>query len=136
MSPARSRCHSSRDASRGTSTRNPDPSTTKLSESFAVATANVGASGAITASADTGGASLPVALFICDTDASGNCSTPPDVSVTTDIGANETPTFSIFVNGSGVIPFDPAHNRIFVRFKDGGGVTRGSTSVAVQTVTP
>ncbi len=59
---------------------------------------------------------------------------PPDISVTTNIGANETPTYSIFVNGSGEIPFDPASSRIFLRFKDSGDVTRGSTSVAVRTV--
>jgi hypothetical protein len=54
--------------------------------------------------------------------------------VNTTIGANATPTFSIFVNGAGNVPLDPANNRVFVRFKDGGGVTRGATSVAVRTV--
>jgi hypothetical protein len=43
------------------------------------------------------------------------------------------PTFAIFVKGNGTIAFDPANNRIVVRFKDGGGVTRGATSVAVRT---
>ena len=32
-----------------------------------------------------------------------------------------------------VIAFDPAVNRVFVRFTDNGGVVRGATSVAVQT---
>jgi hypothetical protein len=53
--------------------------------------------------------------------------------VTTTINANATPTFGIFVQGSGNVPFDPAANRIFVRFKDSGAVTRGSTGVAVRT---
>jgi hypothetical protein len=53
--------------------------------------------------------------------------------VTTQINTNATPTFGIFVQGNGTVPFDPAANRVFVRFKDGGNVTRGSTSVAVRT---
>ena len=52
--------------------------------------------------------------------------------MTTTINANATPTFAVFVQGSGNVPFDPAANRIFVRFSS-GGVTRGSTSVAVRT---
>jgi FG-GAP-like repeat len=101
---------------------------------FAVATVNVGASGSITASADTGSASLPVNIFLCQTDpATGQCISAVGPSVTTQINANATPTFGIFVQGNGDVPFDPAANRIFVRFKDAGGVTRGSTSVAVRT---
>jgi hypothetical protein len=101
---------------------------------FAVATVNVGAAGAITAFADTAGAALPVSLLLCQTDpATGTCLGAPASSVTTTINANATPTFGVFVQGGGNVPFDPAANRVFVRFRDGGGVTRGSTSVAVQT---
>ena len=101
---------------------------------FAVATVNVGAADTITASVDTGSAELPLDLFVCDTDAMGQCITPPATGVTVDIPANATPTFSVFVNGAGSVSFDAAGNRVFVRFKDAGGVTRGSTSVAVRTV--
>jgi hypothetical protein len=99
-----------------------------------VATVNVGASGTITASADTGGATLPVGISMCETNpATGQCISVIGSAVTTQINANATPTFGIFVEGNDTVPFDPAANRIFVRFKDGGGVTRGSTSVAVRT---
>jgi hypothetical protein len=101
---------------------------------FAVATVNVGASGNITASADTGGLALPVNISLCQTDpATGQCISSIGPSVTTQINANATPTFGIFVQGNGDVPFDPAMNRIFVRFKDSSNVTRGSTSVAVKT---
>jgi len=99
---------------------------------FAVATVNVGASGNITASA--GSALLPVNISLCQTNpASGQCISAIGPTVTTTINSSATPTFGIFVQGKGNVPFDPATNRIFVRFKDGGGVTRGSTSVAVRT---
>jgi len=49
------------------------------------------------------------------------------------MNANATATFSIFVRGSGTVTFDPANNRVFVRFTDALAVTRGATSVAVQT---
>jgi hypothetical protein len=101
---------------------------------FAVATVNVGASGAITAMADTGGETLPVTLTICETNpTSGTCIAAPASNVTTQINANATPTFGLFVLGNGTVSFDPARRRIFVRFLDPQGVTRGATSVAVQT---
>jgi hypothetical protein len=101
---------------------------------FAVATVNVGAGGTIIASADTGIASLPINISLCQTDpVTGQCISTIGPTATTTINANATPTFGIFVQGNGNVPFDPAANRIFVRFKDGANVTRGSTSVAVRT---
>lgn len=43
------------------------------------------------------------------------------------------PHFGIFVTGSDTVLFAPAVNRIFLRFKDSGGMIRGSTSVGVWT---
>lgn len=101
---------------------------------FAVATINLGAAAAITASADTGSATLPVTLSLCQTNpATSVCTSAAGPTVTTTIAANATPTFAIFVKGNGAVPFDPANNRIFVRFKDAGGIVRGATSVAVRT---
>jgi hypothetical protein len=100
---------------------------------FAVATVNVGANANITATADTGGASIPVNIFICQTNpGTGVCLASPASSVMTQINNGDTPTFAIFVQGNGTVLFDPAANRVFVRFSS-GGVTRGSTSVAVRT---
>jgi hypothetical protein len=101
---------------------------------FAVATVNVGASGTIMAVADTGGASLPMSAVLCETNpTTGSCLASPASSVTTQINTNATPTFGVFVTTSGPVTFDPASNRIVVRFLDSGGVTRGATSVAVRT---
>lgn len=105
---------------------------------FAVATVNVGSvGGAITAVADVGGATLPVSLSVCQTvPATGICINPPTQTVTTQIDPGATPTFAVFATGTGNVPFDPAANRVFVRFQDAGGLTRGSTSVAVRTALP
>jgi len=101
---------------------------------FSVATTNVGTGGTITVSADTGAATLPLTLSVCETNpATGACEAPPAPSVTRVINGQQTPTFGIFVTGTGTVPFDPAGSRIFVRLKDANGVTRGSTSVAVRT---
>jgi hypothetical protein len=101
---------------------------------FATATVNLGAAATIIVSADAGGASLPVNISLCQTNpTTGQCISAVGSGVTTAINPNATPTFGIFVQGNGTVPFDPAANRIFVRFKDGGNVTRGSTSVAVRT---
>src|SRR5262249_55869185 len=101
---------------------------------FSVATVNVGARGTITAAADLGGARLPVSIKLCGANpTNGACLASPASSVTTQINTNTTPTFGVFVTASGPVAFDPARNRIVVRFLDSGGVTRGATSVAVRT---
>jgi hypothetical protein len=101
---------------------------------FAVASINIGAGDILTVSADTGGAILPVNIFICQTDPQTSaCFLSPEGSVTTTILSNETPTFGLFVAAAGDVSFVPETNRIFVRFKDSSNVTRGLTSVAVRT---
>jgi hypothetical protein len=75
-----------------------------------------------------------VSVFVCQTDPQTSaCLSPPDSSVTTTILSNETPTFGVFVVAQEDISFFPETNRIFVRFKDSSGITRGLTSVAVRT---
>jgi hypothetical protein len=102
---------------------------------FAVASVNVGASASVTVSANTGNASLPVNLLVCQTNpVTGACLATLGTSVTTQINSGETPTFAVFITGIGFVPFDPANNRAFVVFKGPGGATVGSTSVALRTV--
>ena len=100
---------------------------------FAVATDNAGLTGDLTMTADTGAASLPLALSLCQTSADGQCMTAPAASLPLSFAAGATPTFSIFVGSDGAIPFAPSTSRIFVRFKDSSGASHGSTSVAVTT---
>jgi hypothetical protein len=100
---------------------------------FAVATSNVGSSGAITVSGNTGGTSLGVLIRVCQTNAAGACLATPAPTVTVQMGAGQTSTFAVFVNGTVPVPFDPAVNRAVVVFKEANGVTRGATSVAIRT---
>ena len=103
------------------------------SNAFSVSTVNNGSVGTITAS-PTLSAALPMVLSICETNpATGACLSDPAGSTTSSVSGGATPTYSIFVTGTGTVPFDPAANRIFVEFRDGGGLVRGSTSVAVRT---
>ena len=101
---------------------------------FAVATSNQGAGGQITVSADTGSLGATVTIGLCQTNTStGACISSISSSVTLQINPGGTPTFGVFVTGHGVVPLDPAQNRIVVRFRDTGGIERGATSVAVRT---
>ena len=101
---------------------------------FAVASDNVGATGDLTVAADLGGAALPVALSVCQTNpATGQCLAPPAASVALSIAGGATPTFSIFATAEGAVPFAPAVSRIFLRFSDAAGQPHGATSVAVTT---
>jgi hypothetical protein len=100
---------------------------------FAVATFNLGAGALINVTADTVGVPLPVVVTVCETNSAGDCLAPAASSVTTQIDTNETPTFGIFVRGTGNVAFNAALNRIRVLFTDLGGIVRGATTVAART---
>ncbi|MGH7893977.1 MAG: hypothetical protein ACREQL_04865 [Candidatus Binatia bacterium] len=101
---------------------------------FAVGSLNVGASADITVRADTGSESLPLTLTVCETNtATGACLLPATPVVTVNYEGNSQRSFAVFVQANSIVPFDPAHNRVFVRFRDTENSIRGETSVAVQT---
>ena len=104
---------------------------------FSVATVNVGAQDTISVTADTASTRLPVSMAICETNAStGQCmnpSSPTTGPVVTTLGTNATKTFAIFVTANGAVSLNPARNRVYVRFRDSGGIIRGATSVAIKT---
>jgi hypothetical protein len=101
---------------------------------FVVATVNVGVSGSITLSANTGGVTLPVILSMCETNpVTAVCLAPRSGSVTTTIAAGATPTFAVFMRGTGNIAFDPATNGVRVEARDGSNNLVGGTRVVVRT---
>jgi sugar lactone lactonase YvrE len=110
------------------------PFTQKQPGAFALATVNVGTTEALTVAADTGSATLPISILLCETDpATGACLQPMSGSVPITFAAGATPTFSVFVAATAPIALAPATARIFVRLIDGAGQSHGSTSVAVET---
>ncbi len=92
---------------------------------------------AVTVTVDTGAASLPLLLQICELDASSACITPLGSEVSTIIGANPG-FFAVFVTDQSTngIPLDPANARVFLRIKDSAGITRSVTSAAVTVPAP
>ena len=77
---------------------------------------------------------LPLSLFICQTDSSGNCINPTTLgtSSTVTVANNQTVFFSVFAVGQGVnIPYDPANSRIFILAKQ-TGTPVGEASAAVK----
>ncbi len=113
----------------GASTLFVDP--TSHQAAFALATVNIGASATITLTADTGALTLPVTITLCQTTSAGLCQNPPASSVTLGMPTGSGAGFAVFVTATGSIKANAAVNRIFLRLKDAGGATRGSTSVAV-----
>jgi hypothetical protein len=101
---------------------------------FAIGTANVGATGTITVSADTGGSALPVTLTVCETDPAGACLAAAAPSITVLYAGGTTRSFAFFAQARGAIQFLPGVNRVFARLRDNGNVTRGETSAALCTI--
>ncbi len=78
-------------------------------------------------------ANLPVTLTICQTSPQGVCVNPPEpaASVTSTLGNGDVATFTVFVQATGPIPYDPAKNRVFLIATSNGKVV-GQTSAAIQ----
>lgn len=97
-----------------------------------LAAVNIGSSAPVTLRAVTSG----VSVTMCETtgNANGACLSAPQASLNFTHDQNSVRTFTVLVRGSGqAIANDPARNRVQLEFVDGGGVVRGSTSVAVTT---
>ena len=103
---------------------------------FTAATINVGSAGTITVSADTGDATLPMTLSLCQTDPATSVCINPTVPgagpVIVEIAEGGTPTFAVFATAEDAIPLDSVNSRVFLRFSDDLGEVRGATSVAVE----
>lgn len=97
-----------------------------------LAAVNIGSSAPVTLRAVTNG----VSVTMCETtgNANGACLSAPQASLNFTHDQNSVRTFTVLVRGSGqAVANDPARNRVQLEFVDGGGVVRGSTSVAVTT---
>ena len=101
---------------------------------FVVAISNVGAAANLTARPALSQTGITVTPRICQTNqTTGACLAPAAASVDFFIGANQTASFSVFVEDGLPVAFLPGANRISVRFEEGGAL-RGSTSVAIRTL--
>lgn len=97
---------------------------------FATAAMNIGSAGSITVSADDGGRGLPLSLRVCETTPAGEWIVCGN-SLTRSVGADQKAYYTVFATGNGQpITFDPANNRLFLRFA-ANGRTVGATNVAV-----
>lgn len=93
----------------------------------------------VMASVDTGAASLPVTLEVCETASTGGCITPRgETEVSSIFDQNVAKFFAVFVraNGEETVPFDPANARVFLRFADASGAIRSVTSAAISAPAP
>lgn len=90
----------------------------------------------VTVFADDGGANLPLTLEVCETGPMGGCLAPRSSEVTTVFGTDPK-YFAVFVRDTGTgVTLSPGTARVFMRFRDSGGVIRSVTSAAVTAPAP
>lgn len=101
-------------------------------EAMAAAAVNIGATDTITVSLDNGFGVLPSRFTLCQTSEQGACLAPRSSSVEVEM-ASDPVLFSILAVDEDIdrssIPDDPANARLYLRFRDATGRTRGLTSV-------
>ena len=104
---------------------------------FTVASVNLGIGDALFVSAQLSNPALNASISMCQTDpvtsACINPTVPTSEPIELMVSSQATPTFGVFVASNNDVPFDPANNRIFVRFHELDGAIRGSTSIALRT---
>lgn len=99
---------------------------------MSLATTNVGAAATITAQ-PVDRAGLDGFLRICETNQNTSaCLEEPAESTTGLLAADQTRTYSVFINSNSRIFLDPTSKRTAVEFVDEFGNVRGSTSVAIE----
>ena len=112
------------------------PITTR-SNVFSVASVNLGVGEELFVGAQLSNPAVSASIAMCQTDPLTSVCINPPVPTTEPIelmvDSQATPTFGAFVSSVGEVPFDPANNRVFVRFADASGAIRGSTSIALRT---
>jgi hypothetical protein len=94
---------------------------------------NFGAGGRVTALIEPSLSAPPLQAEICEADpVSAVCIGTRAGSVELDVPSGGQAVLAVFVTATGDVIFDPATNRIFVRFVDAAGRQRGLTSVAIR----
>jgi hypothetical protein len=101
---------------------------------FVIASANIGATGVLTARLRLSDSTMPLQGTVCQTNPqTSQCLAPPAATATATIAQNQNTTWAAFLTATNTIPALPAANRVYFEFIDGNGIVRGSTSTAVTT---
>ncbi len=100
---------------------------------YSAAAVNIGANGDFEIEAQYTGNNGPVTVLLCETDpASGGCLGAPAAKVQSSILSGDVATFAVFALRDGEVNFDPANNRIRLRFTDSNSMVAGETGIATR----
>ncbi|PHS22052.1 MAG: hypothetical protein COA85_12175 [Robiginitomaculum sp.] len=100
---------------------------------FAIAAVNIGAGDTFTVTAQSTNVGAPVTASLCETDsATGACLASPSNSVSSTLTNGATGTYGVFILRNGPLAFDPAGNRVRLRFTGSGALVSGQTGVAAR----
>lgn len=102
-------------------------------DAFAIAGINIGVAGTFNVTAQSTNAAAPVTALLCETNpATGTCLAAPAAMVSSTLATNAIGTYGVFVLRTGALPFDPAGNRLRLRFTDASALVAGQTGVAAR----